>query len=258
MSRETQVVSGETQVVSGETQVVSGESPPVRGQSQPVRVLLVDDDPLVCSGLELMLSSAVDISVVGSVGDGDQVVGAVQRHHPDVVLMDVRMARVDGITATRELVGQPNPPRVIVLTTFAEDSAVMRAVEAGAHGFLLKTAGPSDIIDAVRRVAAGEGVLSPASVPELFQHVARHPVVTGRQETAGRLAKLTERERQIVIRVAQGLSNADVARALYVSEATVKSHLGAVLTRLGCTSRVEVAVLAERAGWLQESATGVR
>ncbi|WP_228266671.1 response regulator [Ornithinimicrobium ciconiae] len=227
------------------------------GDARPVRVLLVDDDPLVCSGLELMLSSAGGIAVVASVGDGDLVVPAVQQHYPDVVLMDVRMPRVDGITATREALAQPNPARVIVLTTFAEDSAVMRAVEAGAAGFLLKTAAPAEIIDAVRRVAAGEGVLSPASVPELFQHVATHPVVSRRRDAATRLTGLTTRERDIVIRVAQGLSNAEVARALFVSEATVKSHLGAVMGSLGCSSRVEVAVLAERAGWLHEdSAVG--
>lgn len=217
----------------------------------PVRVLLVDDDPLVCSGLELMLSSAAGIQVVGSVGDGDQVVAAVQRHHPDVVLMDVRMPRVDGITATRQLQSRPHSPRVLVLTTFAEDSAVTRAVEAGAAGFLLKTADPRDIIEAVRQVARGEGALSPASVPEVFRHLAAHPVLTQRREAATRLAELTPREREIVVRVARGWSNADVARDLFVSEATVKAHLGAVLSRLGCSGRVEVAVLAERAGWLQ-------
>lgn len=222
-------------------------------ESRPVRVLLVDDDPLVCSGLELMLSAAGGITVVGAVGDGDLVVSAVHQHHPDVVLMDVRMPRIDGIAATRELLAQPSPPRVVVLTTFAEDAAVMRAVEAGAAGFLLKTAAPAEIIDAVRRVAKGEGVLSPASIPEVFRHIATHPVVTRRRAASEQLETLTQREREIVVRVAQGLSNADVARDLFVSEATVKSHLGAVLARLGCASRVEVAVLAERAGWLQES-----
>nr|WP_281496937.1 response regulator transcription factor [Ornithinimicrobium sp. F0845] len=213
---------------------------------------MVDDDPLVCSALDLMLSSA-GLSVVASVGDGDQVVTAVQRHHPDVVLMDVRMPRVDGIAATREVLRLPHPPRVLVLTTFAEDSAVMQAVEAGAAGFLLKTAGPEQIIESVRQVAAGEGVLSPASVRVVVEHVAAHPVVTQRRETAARLEHLTERERDIVVRVALGRSNADVARELFISEATVKSHLGAVLARLGCSSRVEVAVLAERAGWLREA-----
>lgn len=219
---------------------------------RPVRVLLVDDDPLVRSGLEIILSFADGITVVGSAGDGDQVVAAVQQHYPDVVLMDVRMPRVDGITATRELRAGGSPARVIVLTTFAEDAAAMRAVEAGAAGFLLKTADPGEITEAVLRVAAGEGVLSPASVPELFQHVATHPVVTRRREAADQLAGLTERERDIVVGVARGLSNADVARELFVSEATVKSHLGAILARLGFASRVEVAVLAERAGWLQD------
>lgn len=219
---------------------------------RPVRVLLVDDDPLVRSGLELMLSFADGITVVGSAGDGDQVVAAVQQHYPDVVLMDVRMPRVDGITATRELLAREGAPRVIVLTTFAEDAAAMRAVEAGAAGFLLKTAGPQEITEAVLRVAAGEGVLSPESVPEIFRHVATDPVVTRRRQAAAQLAGLTKRERDIVIGVARGLSNADVARGLFVSEATVKSHLGAILARLGFASRVEVAVLAERAGWLQD------
>src|SRR5699024_4212923 len=132
------------------------------------------------------------------------------------------------------------------------DSAATRAVEAGAAGFLLKTADPAEIIYAVRRVVAGEGVLSPASVPELFRHVARDPIVTQRRETADLLEQLTEREREIAIRVAQGLSNADIARALFVSEATVKSPLGPILTRLGPSRRVRIAVVVERAGWLQE------
>lgn len=235
----------------------AGARPP-GGEDRPVRVLLVDDDPLVRSALELMLSSAGGLTVVGSVGDGDQVVTAVQGHHPDVVLMDVRMPRMDGITATQELRRLPRPPRVLVLTTFAEDAAVMRAVESGATGFLLKTAAPAEIIAAVRRVAAGEGVLAQASVREVFDHVAAHPVVIRGREAASRLAGLTARERDIVVRVAQGLSNADVARELFVSEATVKSHLGAVLARLGCSGRVEVAVLVERAGWLHDPVPALR
>lgn len=217
-----------------------------------VRVLLVDDDPLVCSGLELMLSMAEGVTVVGSVGDGDQVITAVHRHRPDVVLMDLRMPRTDGITATRAVLALPDPPRVLVLTTFDEDEVVLRAVEAGAAGFLLKTASPAEITSSVRSVAAGESVLSPASVRHVFAHVAADPVVTQRRQTAQRLATLTERERQIAVLVARGLSNAEVARALFVSEATVKSHLGSALSRLGCTNRVELAVLAERAGWLRD------
>lgn len=217
---------------------------------RPVRVLLVDDDPLVCSALELILSTA-GLEVVGTAEDGEAVVPAVQRHHPDVVLMDIRMPRMDGITATRQVLRLPTPPRVLMLTTFAEDDAVPRAIEAGAAGFLLKTAAPAKIIDSVREVAAGDGVLCSTSARELVQHVAANPAVTRQRETAARLAQLTQRERDIVIRVAQGLSNADVARDLFVSEATVKSHLGAVLSRLGCSSRVEVAVLVERAGWLR-------
>ena len=216
-----------------------------------MRVLLVDDDPLVCAGLELMLSAAGGIAVIGSVGDGDQVVEAVQRHSPDVVLMDVRMPRMDGITATRALLALANPPRVLVLTTFAEDHGVLRSIEAGAAGFLLKTAGPAQIIDSVRAVAAGEGALSAASVRQVFAHVAADPVVTVRREAAQQLAQLTNRERDIVVLVAGGLTNSEVARQLFLSEATVKTHLASAQNRLGCTNRVEVAVLAERAGLLR-------
>lgn len=218
--------------------------------TRPSRVLLVDDDPLVRSGLELMLSSADDVEVVAAVGDGDQVVHAAQAHRPDVVLMDVRMPRVDGITATRTLTALPSPPRVLVLTTFDEDRAVLRAVEAGASGFLLKTASPGEILAAVRDVAAGEGVVSPSSVKDLLTHVAADPVVTRRRETAGRLAGLTERERAVAVLVAKGCSNGQIARQLFVSEATVKSHLAAAQARLDCSNRVEIAVLVERAGLL--------
>lgn len=218
---------------------------------QLVRVLLVDDDPLVCAGLELMLSAAGGISVVGSVSDGDQAVEAVHRHRPDVVLMDVRMPRLDGISATRALQTLPTPPRVLVLTTFAEDEGVLRAIEAGAAGFLLKTADPGQIIESVRAVARGEGALSPSSVSQVFAHVAGDPVVTRRREVAHQMTQLTDRERDIVQLVARGLTNADMARQLFISEATVKTHLGSAQSRLGCTNRVEVAVLAERAGLLR-------
>ncbi len=219
--------------------------------ARPVRALLVDDDPLVCSGLDLMLSSAAGIEVVGSVHDGDQVVTAVQAHAPDVVLMDVRMRRMDGITATRRLRELPNPPRVLVLTTFDHDQAVLQAVEAGAAGFLLKTAAPVEIIAAVQDVAAGEGAISPRSARHLFEHVSSDPTVPARRVAGEAVAALSDRERQVVLAVARGGTNAEIARELFLSEATVKSHLNQAQTKLGCRNRVEVSVLVERSGALR-------
>lgn len=215
-------------------------------EPQPIRVLLIDDDPLVCAGLELILSSTDDIVVVGSANDGDQAVGAVQRHFPDVVLLDVRMPRVDGIAATAALVGLPKPPRVIVLTTFDADDIVMRSIGAGAAGFLLKTAPPGDIIAAIRNVHAGDGALSPRSARRVFQQVGGG----GAERAAARAAidTLTEREREVVRLVGEGLSNQQIGEAMYVGEATVKTHLAAAQRKLGVEGRVRLAVVATRAG----------
>jgi DNA-binding NarL/FixJ family response regulator len=215
-----------------------------------IRVLLVDDDPWVCAGLQLVLSSAEDVEVVSAVHDGDEVPAAVRAHRPDVVLMDVRMRRVDGITATRELRRLPNPPRVVVLTTFEEDSAVLQAVEVGAAGFLLKTAGPAEILAAVRDAAAGAAPISARSARALFDHVAADPAASARRAAADALSRLSDREREVVVAVARGWSNADIARELFLSEATVKTHLSSAQAKLGCRNRVEVAVLVERAGLL--------
>jgi DNA-binding NarL/FixJ family response regulator len=197
-----------------------------------IRVLLVDDDPWVCAGLQLVLSSAEDVEVVSAVHDS------------------TRMRRVDGITATRELRRLPNPPRVVVLTTFEEDSAVLQAVEVGAAGFLLKTAGPAEILAAVRDAAAGAAPISARSARALFDHVAADPAASARRAAADALSRLSDREREVVVAVARGWSNADIARELFLSEATVKTHLSSAQAKLGCRNRVEVAVLVERAGLL--------
>lgn len=215
-------------------------------ETQPVRVLLVDDDPLVCSGLELILSTTDDIRVVGTAGDGDEAVPAAQRHFPDVVLLDVRMARLDGIAATEALCALPSPPRVIVLTTFDADDIVMRAIGAGAAGFLLKTAPAREIIDAIRNVHAGDGALSPRSARRVFEQVGG----TGAARATARAAVdgLTERERDVVRLVGEGLSNQQIGAQLYVGEATVKTHLASAQRKLGVEGRVRLAVFASKAG----------
>src|SRR5690606_7803725 len=215
------------------------------------RILLVDDDPLVRSGLRLLLSSDPGIAVVGEAGDGDEVVEAVQRHHPDVVLTALRMPRMDGIAATRAVRALPDPPQVIALTTWDVDDAVLRSLDAGAEGFLLKTASPAEIIGAVRAVRAGDAILSPRSTRQLLDHYRRSEDRSAREKAAGALAELTERERAVAAAVGHGLSNAEIAARLYVSAATVKAHLAAVQTKLGLRNRVQVAVYAERAGLLR-------
>ncbi|WP_454086255.1 response regulator [Georgenia sp. Marseille-Q6866] len=215
------------------------------------RILLVDDDPLVRTGLRLLLSSDPALEVVGEAGDGDEVVEAVQRHAPDVVLMDLRMPRLDGIAATRAVRALPRAPHVISLTTWDVDDAVLRSLEAGAEGFLLKSSSPAEIIGAVKAVVAGDAVLSPRSTRQVLDHYTRGGDGHARQQAQAAMAALTERERDVAVAVGQGLSNAEVAAQLFVSAATVKAHLATIQTKLGVRNRVQVAVHAERAGLLR-------
>lgn len=217
-----------------------------------IRVLLVDDDPLVRAGLKLILDAAApDITVVAEAGDGDEVVAVARAHRPDVVLMDLRMARVDGIEATRLVRALPEPPHVIALTTWDVDDAVVRTLEAGASGFLLKTTAPTELISAVRAVVDGDSVLSPRSTRQLLDHLGRSTDAGRRREAEHRVAQLTEREHDVVVAIAEGLTNAEAGARLYISEATVKVHLSAAQAKLGAANRVGVAVLAERAGLLR-------
>ncbi|GIF66201.1 DNA-binding response regulator [Asanoa ishikariensis] len=212
-----------------------------------MRVLLVDDDALVRAGLRLMLGGADDIEVVGEAVDGSSVPDQVRRTQPDVVLMDVRMPVVDGITATRAL--GPGPA-VIVLTTFDADATVVEALRAGAAGFLLKHTPPEQIVEAVRRAAAGEPVLSPSVARTLIDHVAAggdRAASTRRDRARARLAVLSERERAVAAAVAEGLSNGDIAERLYMSVGTVKAHLSSALTKLDLTNRIQLALLAHDA-----------
>ena len=215
-----------------------------------VTVLLVDDDALVRAGLRMMLSSADDIQVVGEVGDGAAAVTAVQTHRPDVVLMDIRMPDVDGITATVRLRALSKPPHVIVLTTFHIDDYVLRALRAGASGFLLKDTPPDEILNAVRLVAAGEAILSPAVTRTLLGHMGDNDADERQSTALQRLAELTEREREVAIAVGRGKPNADIAAELYMSVATVKTHVSRILTKLDLNNRVQIALLVHDAGVL--------
>jgi DNA-binding NarL/FixJ family response regulator len=208
-----------------------------------IRVLIVDDDPLVRAGLTMMLGEFDDLEVAGAIADGDEVIAATNRLRPDVVLMDIRMRQVDGLTATERLRTRRDPPEVIVLTTFDTDRHIRRALRAGASGFLLKHTPPERIAEAIRLVAAGEPMLS----PDVFRRVlafAAEPAPDPRREKArDLLSRLSEGERAVAALVGQGRTNAEISRELLMSTATVKAYMTRILTKLGLTNRVQVALL---------------
>jgi DNA-binding NarL/FixJ family response regulator len=207
----------------------------------PVRVLLVDDDALVRAGLTMMLGAFDGIEVAAAVADGAEVPAAVNAHRPDVVLMDIRMPGVDGLTATESLRARREPPEVIVLTTFDTDTHVLRAMRAGASGFLLKHTPPADIARAVRRVAAGEPMLSPEVLRRLIRRVA--DADPGADAARRALDRLSPGERDVALLVAQGRTNQEIGTALRMSTATVKAYVSRILTKLELTNRVQVALL---------------
>jgi DNA-binding NarL/FixJ family response regulator len=212
----------------------------------PIRVLIVDDDALVRSGLTMMLSGTPQIEVVGEASDGRGVLAAVDLHHPDVILMDIRMPRLDGIAATRLVRAQPHPPAVIVLTTFDADELVLRALQAGAAGFLLKDSPPADIVRAIDSVHAGDGTLSPRITRRLITLIAGDPdAATRREQARQRLAALTPREREVAAAIASGSSNAEIAARLHISLATVKAHVSQLLVKLDAANRVHIALLVQ-------------
>ncbi|WP_179834932.1 response regulator [Actinomadura citrea] len=214
--------------------------------TRPLRVLIVDDDALVRAGLSMMLDGTGGITVAGEAADGDEVPAAADAHAPDVVLMDLRMPRVDGITATRRLRERPNPPEVIVLTTFDSDENILHALRAGASGFLLKDTPPDQIVRAVRQVAAGDPILSPRITRRLMDRAAVEAGAYQRARAA--LARLSPREHEVVLAIAHGRSNADIAAELFMSVATVKAHVSSVLTKLDLDNRTQIALLAHDAG----------
>ena len=213
-----------------------------------IRVLLVDDDALVRRGLRIMLSAATSVEVVAEVGDGREVLAAVDLHRPDVILMDIRMPQLDGIAATRLVVAQPDPPAVLVLTTFDADELVLRALQAGAAGFLLKDTQPAEIVRAIELVHAGDGMLSPGVTRRLISLVAGDSDAGARAEQAReRLATLSPRERDVAFAIGLGQGNAEIAATLHLSIATVKGHVSRLLDKLEVDNRVQIALLVQSA-----------
>ncbi|MGW5670980.1 response regulator [Micromonospora sp. NPDC003776] len=220
---------------------------------RPVRVLLADDQPLLRTGFRMVLGIEDDLDIVAEAGDGLEAVELSRRLLPDVVLMDIRMPRMDGVAATRAIVDARLPVRVLILTTFDLDEYVVGALRAGASGFLAKDVPAEDLVTAIRTVAAGEAVVAPRILRRLldrFADVLPDPAATPPKA----LNALTEREREVLVQVARGLSNAEIARALSVSETTIKTHVGHVLTKLGLRDRVQAVVLAYETGLVRPGA----
>ncbi|MEU0493016.1 response regulator transcription factor [Nocardiopsis changdeensis] len=217
-----------------------------------IGVVIVDDDALVRVGLVMMMGGAPDIKVLAEAEDGGRVLDLVERYSPDVVLMDIRMPTVDGLTATERLRALEDPPEVLVLTTFDADEHVLRALRAGAAGFLLKDTPPAEIVESVRQVARGMSVLSPTVTRRLVERVGDSDADARADRARGRLAGLNARELEVAVAVGQGRSNADIAASLFLSVPTVKTHVSSILTKLGLNNRVQVALLVHDARLVQD------
>ena len=214
--------------------------------SAPIRVVVVDDDPMVRTGLRLILGGNSGIEIVAEAVDGQDAVQVVTRTRPDVVLMDIRMPRRDGLSATVELLALSDPPRILVLTTFDTDELVLKALRAGAAGFLLKDTPPAQLVQAVRSVAAGQPSLSPSVTAQLIAALAHPETIeaeSSRVQAQARLADLTEGELEVAQAVGRGHSNSEIAAELFMSVATVKAHVGRLFTKLGVDNRVQIAIL---------------
>jgi DNA-binding NarL/FixJ family response regulator len=217
----------------------------------PIRVVIIDDDALVRTALAMILRDDAAIEVVGEAGDGQAGLDLIARSTPDVVLMDIRMPRLDGLEALATLMGQPSPAKVIVLTTFDADDYVLRALSGGASGFLLKHTPPAEIVEAVHRVVAGDHMLSPSVTAQLIARLRQSTPEPQRALDARSLtATLTDREREVAVAVGEGKVNAEIAQELYLSLATVKAHVSRIMTKLAATNRVQIANRLHDAGLL--------
>ncbi|MEV7543804.1 response regulator transcription factor [Streptomyces sp. NPDC089915] len=213
-----------------------------------IRVVIADDEPLIRAGIRMILTSAPDIEVVAEGADGREAVELARSHAPDVVLLDIQMPVMDGLTALGELGRAVPGTRVLILTTFGERENVLRALSQGGAGFLLKDSAPGELIGAVRAAAAGDAYLSPAATRHVVDQLAAGPAAGRGAEARRRLEGLSERERGVLALLGEGLSNADAGRRLHMSEATVKTYVSRILAKLGCENRVQAALLARDAG----------
>jgi DNA-binding NarL/FixJ family response regulator len=209
-----------------------------------IRVLVADDQAMVRAGLRLILESQADMEVVAEAADGEEALAATRRHRPDVVLMDIRMPRLDGISATRQLIDHDPAIRVLVVTTFDADQNVYEALRAGASGFILKDSSPEQLVAAVRLISAGDALLAPARTRRLIESQVRPQAAVD----SPAVSRLTEREREVLVLMARGMDNKELGAELYVSEATVRTHVGHVLAKLGARSRVQAVVVAYESG----------
>jgi DNA-binding NarL/FixJ family response regulator len=220
-------------------------------ETAPIRVFLVDDQELVRAGFRMLIESQDDLEVAGDAGDGGEALEKLAVTRADVVLMDVRMPRLDGVEATRHLLTRPDPPRVIVLTTFDLDEYAFAAIKAGAAAFLLKDTSPESLLDAIRTVHAGDSVVAPSTTRRLLDHFAAALPDPSVPTPDDRLATLTDRERETLVLVGSGLSNTEIGERFTVSEATVKTHIGRLLAKTGSRDRVQLVVLAYETGLVQ-------
>ena len=217
-----------------------------------VRGVLIDDDPLVRAGLKLMLGGHEGVDFVGEGGDGSEAAALVAEHRPDVLLMDIRMPGKDGLTATEELMAHKDAPRVVILTTFDSDDSVLRALAAGAAGFLLEDTPPDRMLEAIKQVAAGEHTLSPSVVSQVIAAATRHRGDPRREDARADLAVLNAREKDVAIAIGRGLTNAEISARHYLSLATVKGVVTQIFDKLGLTNRVQVAIKVHDAGWADD------
>ncbi|MFD3941502.1 response regulator [Streptomyces sp. NPDC058579] len=215
---------------------------------QRIRVVVADDEPLIRAGIRMILTSDEDIEVVAEAANGREAIEHVRAHAADVVLLDIQMPVLDGLSALPELRRVAPSTRVIVLTTFGERENVLRALEHGGAGFLLKDTAPAELIRAVRAAAAGDAYLSPAATRHVVEQLASGREVARAEQARGRVAALSEKEREVLALLGEGLSNADAGRRLHMSEATVKTYVSRILAKLGCDNRVQAALLARDAG----------